>query len=77
METPPISPLQNASPPISPQPISKITIANQVKCIPLKPQGTKQTKFTFSKANSAKRVRVQPKNNIQLVTDGKAIRCFS
>ncbi|OAD57031.1 Cyclic AMP-dependent transcription factor ATF-6 alpha, partial [Eufriesea mexicana] len=37
--------------------------------MPLKPQGTKQTKFTFSKANSAKRVRVQPKNNIQLVTN--------
>ncbi|XP_017757301.1 PREDICTED: cyclic AMP-dependent transcription factor ATF-6 alpha [Eufriesea mexicana] len=69
LETPPISPLQSVTPPISPQPISKVTIANQMKYMPLKPQGTKQTKFTFSKANSAKRVRVQPKNNIQLVTN--------
>ena len=37
--------------------------------MPFKLQDTKESKFTFSKANSTKRVRVQPKDNIQLVTD--------
>lgn len=37
----------------------------------------KQTKFILSKVNSAKRVRVQPKNNIQFTTDGKAKELIS
>lgn len=69
LETPPISPSQNVSPPISPQSISNIAIAKHVKLEPFKLQDTKETKFTLSKVNSAKRVRVQPKDNIQLVTD--------
>ncbi|XP_071855860.1 bZIP_ATF6 domain-containing protein ATf6 isoform X3 [Bombus fervidus] len=68
-ETPPISPPQNVSPPISPQPISNTAIAKQVKFMPFKLQDTKESKFILSKANSTKRVRVQPKDNIQLVTD--------
>ncbi|XP_033353514.1 cyclic AMP-dependent transcription factor ATF-6 alpha isoform X2 [Bombus vosnesenskii] len=69
LETPPISPPQNVSPPISPQLISNTAIAKQVKFMPFKLQDTKESKFTLSKVNSTKRVRVQPKDNIQLVTD--------
>lgn len=43
--------------------------------MPFKLQDTKESKFTLSKVNSTKRVRVQPKDNIQLVTDGKVITC--
>ncbi|CAK9821710.1 Cyclic AMP-dependent transcription factor ATF-6 alpha [Anthophora retusa] len=69
LETPPISPPQNLSPPISPEPILNTAIGKQVKVVPLKYQDAKQTKFILSKANSAKRVRVQPKNNVHLVSD--------
>ncbi|CAK9810656.1 Cyclic AMP-dependent transcription factor ATF-6 alpha [Anthophora plagiata] len=69
LETPPISPPQNISPPISPEPILNTAIGKQVKVVPLKYQDAKQTKFILSKANSAKRVRVQPKNNVHLVSD--------
>lgn len=44
--------------------------------MPLKSQDEKHTKFILSKGNSAKRVRVQPKDNVQLTTDGKAIISF-
>lgn len=43
--------------------------------MPFKLQDTKESKFTLSKVNSTKRIRVQPKDNIQLVTDGKVITC--
>lgn len=39
--------------------------------MPLKSQDTKETKFILSEKNFAKRVWIQPKNNIQLITDGK------
>ncbi|XP_028525681.1 cyclic AMP-dependent transcription factor ATF-6 alpha isoform X2 [Apis cerana] len=71
LETPPISPPQNISPPISPQSISNVTIANQIKLMPLKSQDTKETKFILSEKNFAKHVWVQPKNNIQLITDAQ------
>ncbi|XP_076182946.1 bZIP_ATF6 domain-containing protein ATf6 isoform X1 [Ptiloglossa arizonensis] len=69
LETPPISPPQNVSPPVSPEPILNAAIAKQIRLMPLKSQDEKHTKFILSKGNSAKRVRVQPKDNVQLTTD--------
>lgn len=73
LETPPISPPQTISPSISPEPVLNAAIAKQIKLMPLKSQDEKHTKFILSKANSAKRIRVQPKNNPRLAPDGKAI----
>ncbi|XP_076287075.1 bZIP_ATF6 domain-containing protein ATf6 [Lasioglossum baleicum] len=60
-ETPPISPPQNISPSISPEPVFNATIAKQVKFMPIKCQDRKSTKFILSKTNSAKHIQVQPK----------------
>ncbi|XP_026669739.1 cyclic AMP-dependent transcription factor ATF-6 alpha [Ceratina calcarata] len=67
LETPPISPPQNVSPPISPEPVTNGVVRKEVKIVPLKSQDVNQ--FILSKENCAKRVRVESKNNVQLLTD--------
>lgn len=62
LETPPISPPVNVSPPISPEPVLNGSLMERARLIPLERQDVKCAKYIFSKANSAKRVRVQPKN---------------
>ncbi|KZC07838.1 PREDICTED: cyclic AMP-dependent transcription factor ATF-6 alpha [Dufourea novaeangliae] len=69
-ETPPISPPQNSSPSMSPEPLLNTTVARQVRLMPLKSQDEKCKKFIISKANSTKHIQVQPKKiNVQSVTD--------
>lgn len=69
LETPPISPPQNVSPPVSPEPIANRTVGEEVKCVPLKSRDMKQKTFVISTVNPAKHVQKQSKNNIQLFTD--------
>nr|XP_012152167.1 PREDICTED: cyclic AMP-dependent transcription factor ATF-6 alpha isoform X2 [Megachile rotundata] len=70
LETPPISPPQNVSPCKSPEHIwNETTVKKKITLKPFKSQDAKQAKFVLSKVNSAKRVRVQPKNNIQFTAD--------
>ncbi|XP_053987006.1 cyclic AMP-dependent transcription factor ATF-6 alpha isoform X1 [Hylaeus volcanicus] len=69
LETPPISPPQNISPSVSPEPTLNTSIAKQIRLMPFKSQVEKHTKFILSKENLAKHVRVQPKDNIQFTTD--------
>ncbi|XP_076376866.1 bZIP_ATF6 domain-containing protein ATf6 isoform X1 [Megalopta genalis] len=60
-ETPPISPPQNISPSMSPEPVFNASIAKQLRFTPIKCQERKSTKLILSKANSTKHIRVQPK----------------
>ncbi|XP_034194358.1 bZIP_ATF6 domain-containing protein ATf6 isoform X1 [Osmia lignaria lignaria] len=70
LETPPISPPQDVSPCKSPEHTwDQTMVKKKITLKPFKSQDMKQTKFILSKLNSAKRVRVQPKNNIQFTTD--------
>ncbi|XP_076675280.1 bZIP_ATF6 domain-containing protein ATf6 isoform X1 [Andrena cerasifolii] len=69
LETPPISPPQTISPSISPEPVLNAAIAKQIKLMPIKSPDEKHTQFILSKANSSKRIRVQPKNNPRLAPD--------
>ncbi|XP_076232070.1 bZIP_ATF6 domain-containing protein ATf6 isoform X2 [Calliopsis andreniformis] len=69
LETPPISPSQNTSPSVSPEPILNTTAARQMKPIPLKSRDEKQVKFSLSKVNPAKRIRIQPKDNVHYALD--------
>lgn len=45
--------------------------------MPRKPPDEKRTKFILSKANTSKRIRVQPKDNVRFATDGKVIICLN
>ncbi|XP_076755147.1 bZIP_ATF6 domain-containing protein ATf6 isoform X2 [Xylocopa sonorina] len=69
LETPPISPPQNVSPPVSPEPIANRAVGEEVKCVPFKSQDIKQKEFVISTVNPAKHLQIQSKNNIQLFTD--------
>ncbi|CAL7948068.1 unnamed protein product [Xylocopa violacea] len=69
LETPPISPPQNVSPPVSPEPIANRAVGEEVKLAPLKSQDIKQKKYIISAMNPAKHVQIQSKNNGHLFTD--------
>ncbi|XP_043254486.1 cyclic AMP-dependent transcription factor ATF-6 alpha [Colletes gigas] len=69
LETPPISPPQNVSPSASPEPILNAIIPKQIKVMPLTSQVEEHAKFILSKGNMVKRIRLQPKDNVQPMTD--------
>lgn len=64
LETPPISPPQNDSPPISPKPASNSSLLHPIKLVSINSQNG--TNFVLSRNNSSKRVCIQPKLNTTL-----------
>ncbi|XP_076654260.1 bZIP_ATF6 domain-containing protein ATf6 isoform X2 [Halictus rubicundus] len=67
-ETPPISPPQNISPSISPEPVFNANIAKQVKFIPIKCQDRKSMKFIQVQPKTQPVNNEQPQNTILLST---------
>lgn len=61
LETPPISPPQEDSPPVSPQPLVNRSQVQQIKLIPISSQNSLPKNFSLSNGSAAKRICIQPK----------------